>query len=378
MGMEMNKQNMRYIFLIGLLPVASAFAETAVQCHNLKDDALRLACYDRIFAVRFLDMPGKSGQHEAKPVLNLTETVRSSLDKKEAVIVVDEDVPSGDQAGATEATYTPLSLMYDLDRNDTRGLLSVREHNPMYLMPFWYNSSPNYSPSSPTRGITEQERFGQQKRAETKLQISFKSKITEDLFKSRADLWFGYTQKSDWQIFNQGRKSAPFRNTDYKPEIFLTQPVKADLPWGGRLRMLGTGFVHQSNGQSRPESRSWNRIYAVAGMEWGKLTVVPRVWMRVFDQGGDKNDNPDIADYMGYGDVKVQYRLNDRKNVYSVLRYNPKTGYGAVEAAYTFPITGKLKGVVRGFHGYGESLIDYNRKQSGIGFGLMFNDWDGI
>lgn len=378
MGMEMNKQNMRYIFLIGLLPVASAFAETAVQCHNLKDDALRLACYDRIFAVRFPDMLGKSGQHEAKPVLNLTETVRSSLDKKEAVIVVDEDVPSGDQAGATEATYTPLSLMYDLDRNDTRGLLSVREHNPMYLMPFWYNSSPNYSPSSPTRGITEQERFGQQKRAETKLQISFKSKIAEDLFKSRADLWFGYTQKSDWQIFNQGRKSAPFRNTDYKPEIFLTQPVKADLPWGGRLRMLGTGFVHQSNGQSRPESRSWNRIYAVAGMEWGKLTVVPRVWMRVFDQGGDKNDNPDIADYMGYGDVKVQYRLNDRKNVYSVLRYNPKTGYGAVEAAYTFPITGKLKGVVRGFHGYGESLIDYNRKQSGIGFGLMFNDWDGI
>lgn len=378
MGMEMNKQNMRYIFLIGLLPVASAFAETAVQCHNLKDDALRLACYDRIFAVRLPDMPGKSGQHEAKSVLNFTETVRSSLDKKEAVIVVDEDVPSGDQAGDTEATYTPLGLMYDLDRNDTRGLLSVREHNPMYLMPFWYNSSPNYSPSSPTRGITEQERFGQQKRVETKLQISFKSKIAEDLFKSRADLWFGYTQKSDWQIFNQGRKSAPFRNTDYKPEIFLTQPVKADLPWGGRLRMLGTGFVHQSNGQSRPESRSWNRIYAVAGMEWGKLTVVPRVWMRVFDQGGDKNDNPDIADYMGYGDVKVQYRLNDRKNVYSVLRYNPKTGYGAVEAAYTFPITGKLKGVVRGFHGYGESLIDYNRKQSGIGFGLMFNDWDGI
>ena len=195
-------------------------------------------------------MPRKSGQHEAKSVLNLTETVRSSLDKKEAVIVVDEDVPSGDQAGATEATYTPLSLMYDLDRNDTRGLLSVREHNPMYLMPFWYNSSPNYSPSSPTRGITEQERFGQQKRAETKLQISFKSKIAEDLFKSRADLWFGYTQKSDWQIFNQGRKSAPFRNTDYKPEIFLTQPVKADLPWGGRLRMLGTGFVHSPTGKA--------------------------------------------------------------------------------------------------------------------------------
>ena len=49
-----------------------------------------------------------------------------------------------------------------------------------------------------------------------------------------------------------------------------------------------------------------------------------------------------------------------------------------MEAAYTFPLKGRLKGVVRGFHGYGESLIDYNHKQNGIGIGLMFNDWDGI
>ena len=186
------------------------------------------------------------------------------------------------------------------------------------------NSSPNYYPESPSRGVTTQEKFSEQKRLETKMQVSFKSKIAEDLFKTRADVWFGYTQKSDWQIFNQGRKSAPFRNTDYEPEIFITQPVKADLPFGGKLRMVGAGFVHQSNGQSRPESRSWNRVYAMAGMEWGKLTVIPRVWVRAFDQKGDDDDNPDINKYMGYGDLKVQYRFNDKQNVYSVLRYNPK------------------------------------------------------
>ena len=60
--------------------------------------------------------------------------------------------------------------------------------------------------------------------------------------------------------------------------------------------------------------------------------------MRAFDQKGDDDDNPDINKYMGYGDLKVQYRLNDKQNVYSVLRYNPKSGRGAVEAAYTFPI----------------------------------------
>ena len=81
---------------------------------------------------------------------------------------------------------------------------------------------------------------------------------------------------------------------------------------------------------------------------------------------------------MSYGDVKLQYRVNDNHNFPTTLSYNPKSGYGAAEAAYTFPIKGKLQGVVRGFHGYGESLIDYNHKQSGIGFGLMFNGWDGF
>lgn len=362
--------------------VSPAFAETALQCTAIQDNAQRLACYDHIFAAQMPQQkPVEPPKTESeKTVVDLHESIRRSIDGKEAVVVV---APSGEGREeqvwtAVAEAYTPLSQMYDLDRNDTRGLLSVREHNPMYLMPVWYNSSPNYIPHTPTRGDTQQEKFGQQKRAESKLQVSFKSKIAEDLFKSRADVWFGYTQKSDWQVFNQGRKSAPFRNTDYEPELFITQPVKADLPFGGKLRMLGAGFVHQSNGQSRPESRSWNRIYGMAGMEWGKLTVIPRIWVRAFEQSGDENDNPDIADYMGYGDLKLQYRLNDKQNVYSVLRYNPKTGYGAVEAAYTFPIKGKLKGVVRGFHGYGESLIDYNHKQNGIGFGLMFNDWDGI
>ena len=376
----------KYRFLLfavaAALPAAAVANDAALQCTLLQDNALRLACYDKVFAAQ-LPPERPLSEHEAdgKPQLDVVQSVRQSMGNKEATLVFDapegQAEPSQELADAA-AAYTPLSQMYDLDANDPHGILTVREHNPMYLMPVWYNSSPNYAPSSPTRGAASQERFSDQKRIETKMQVSFKSKIAEDLFKSRADLWFGYTQKSDWQIYNQGRRSAPFRNTDYEPEIFITQPVKAQLPWGGRLRMLGVGFAHQSNGQSRPESRSWNKVYAMAGMEWGKLTVIPRVWMRLFDSSGEDNDNPDLTKYLGYGDVKLQYRLNDKHNFSTTLRYNPKSGYGAAEAAYTFPIKGKLQGVVRGFHGYGESLIDYNHKQSGIGFGLMFNGWDGF
>ena len=379
----MNKM-LKHSLSIGFIAAAPlAAADTALHCTTIQDNATRLACYDNIYSAQLPPRsPLPQAQTEtAKTPVDLEQSVRKSIEKKEAAIVFDNPTHSNISDGVLSETadsYMPLSLMYDLDKNDIRGLLSVREHNPMYLMPVWYNSSPNYHPESPGRGVTTQEKFSEQKRLETKMQVSFKSKIAEDLFKTRADVWFGYTQKSDWQIFNQGRKSAPFRNTDYEPEIFITQPVKADLPFGGKLRMVGAGFVHQSNGQSRPESRSWNRVYAMAGMEWGKLTVIPRVWMRAFDQKGDDDDNPDINKYMGYGDLKVQYRFNDKQNVYSVLRYNPKSGRGAIEAAYTLPLKGKLKGVVRGFHGYGESLIDYNHKQNGIGFGLMFNDWDGI
>jgi len=376
----------KYRFLLfavaAALPAAAVANDAALQCTLLQDNALRLACYDKVFAAQLPpEQPLSEHEADGKPQLDVVQSVRQSIGNKEATLVFDtpegQAEPSQELADAA-AAYTPLSQMYDLDANDPHGILTVREHNPMYLMPVWYNSSPNYAPSSPTRGAALQERFSDQKRIETKMQVSFKSKIAEDLFKSRADLWFGYTQKSDWQIYNQGRRSAPFRNTDYEPEIFITQPVKSQLPWGGRLRMLGVGFAHQSNGQSRPESRSWNKVYAMAGMEWGKLTVIPRVWMRLFDSSGKDNDNPDLTKYLGYGDVKLQYRLNDKHNFSTTLRYNPKSGYGAAEAAYTFPIKGKLQGVVRGFHGYGESLIDYNHKQSGIGFGLMFNGWDGF
>lgn len=376
----------KYRFLLfavaAALPAAAVANDAALQCTLLQDNALRLACYDKVFAAQLPpEQPLSEHEADGKPQLNVVQSVRQSIGNKEATLVFDtpegQAEPSQELADAA-AAYTPLSQMYDLDANDPHGILTVREHNPMYLMPVWYNSSPNYAPSSPTRGAASQERFSDQKRIETKMQVSFKSKIAEDLFKSRADLWFGYTQKSDWQIYNQGRRSAPFRNTDYEPEIFITQPVKSQLPWGGRLRMLGVGFAHQSNGQSRPESRSWNKVYAMAGMEWGKLTVIPRVWMRLFDSSGEDNDNPDLTKYLGYGDVKLQYRLNDKHNFSTTLRYNPKSGYGAAEVAYTFPIKGKLQGVVRGFHGYGESLIDYNHKQSGIGFGLMFNGWDGF
>ena len=332
----------------------------AQSCVAISDPATRLACYDRAYTA--------PNQAEPKSI-DIAQSHAASKAAQSPQIVFAE--PSAGEI------YSPLSQQYDLDKNNENGVFSIREHEPMYIMPAWYRSSPNYTPSTPTRGVAIDAVHTQQKRIETKMQISLKTKIAEDLFGTHADLWAGYTQQSNWQVYNRGKKSAPFRNSDYAPELFITQPVKANLPFGGKLRMLGVGYIHQSNGQSQPLSRSWNRIYAMAGMEWGKLSVIPRIWARL-DPGADKDDNPDIMRYMGYGDLRLAYQFDNKHALSGTLRYNPKHNKGAVQLNYTFPLKGNLKGYVQGFYGYGESLIDYNHKQKGIGVGLMFKGWDAL
>ncbi|XXQ69226.1 phospholipase A [Neisseriaceae bacterium B1] len=355
------------IIALNLFTLAKA-QDTAATCAEIEDGGLRLACYDRLYAPKLT-----SATEPASKSVDLEKTYEASVADKspQVVFAAPEKTPLTEEP-------THLSRLYDLDENRQGGILTVREHESIYLLPAWYRTSPNYTPTSPNRGTAHDNVQEEQKRIEAKMQGSFKTKLMEDLFKTRADVWFGYTQQSNWQLYNQGDESAPFRNNDYAPEIFITQPVKAALPWGGQLRMLGVGYLHQSNGQSRPLSRSWNRIYAMAGMEWDKLTVMPRLWARIDPNSSEDDDNPDITDYMGYGDVKLRYQISDKHTLMSTLRYNPFENKGAIQVGYTFPIKGKLKAYVQGFYGYGESLLDYNHKQTGIGIGVMLNDWNGL
>ena len=356
-----------------------------VSCSTLIQDTMRLACYDTLAGG---DVPNSI---ENKRPIRLGETIWQTI-KGNPQVVYSDTAPSvtllGDEQGGLSdedvkniervaKKYTPLSLAYDLDRNNT-PLWSTRPHNPMYVLPLFVNGKPNRHPSTPNHEV---EHFtGNEFRApELKFQLSVKVKAAEDLLGTDADLWVGYTQQSHWQVYNEDN-SRPFRVHDYQPEIFLTQPVYSDLPWGGKLRMIGAGAVHHSNGESDNLSRSWNRAYLLAGMEWGRLTVMSRLWGRILKEGNDlqPDDNPDILDYYGYGDVRFLYQLQDNSNVSGTVRYNPKSGKGALQLDYVRPLGKGVSGYVQLFQGYGQSLIDYNHESTGIGFGLMLNDWMGL
>ena len=373
--------------------------QTLLTCSKITDNVARLACFDKISVGKI--------EPEAKAPLDIAKTLEVSIKKGKAVPVLAVDqtatvttttttitkneqkkldnlVPNKldktilKQVGVTAADvekYTPLSVLYDLDKNDPKGILTIRPHLPMYVMPLWYNATPNYDINSPTQDNVRASKDYLQ-HLDSKLQISMKTKLAQDVFDTNADVWLGYTQQSYWQVYN-GKNSRPFRSSDYQPEIFLTQPIKGNLPGNGSLRLLGAGLVHESNGQSDPLSRSWNRIYAMAGIEWGKLTVIPRLWL-IANENSKDSDNPDIGDYMGYGDVRWLYPLNDQSTVGGVMRYNPSTNKGAIQVDYAYPLTGGMKAILQVFHGYGENIQDYNHKSTNIGIGIMFNDFKGL
>lgn len=366
--------------------------QTLLTCSKITDNVARLACFDKI-SVGKIEPEAKAPLDIAKtlevsikegkviPVLAVDETTTVTTPIKNEQKKLDDLVSNASdkkilkQVGVTATDvekYTPLSVLYDLDKNDPKGILTIRPHFPMYVMPLWYNATPNYDIHSPTRQAEPFTKDSLQ-HLDSKLQISMKTKLAQDVFDTNADVWLGYTQQSYWQVYN-GKYSRPFRSSDYQPEIFLTQPIKGDLPGNGSLRMLGAGLVHESNGQSDPLSRSWNRIYAMAGTEWGKLTVIPRLWLIA----NEESDNPDIGDYMGYGDVRWLYSLNDQSTVGGVMRYNPSTNKGAIQVDYAYPLKGGMKAILQLFHGYGENIQDYNHKSTNIGIGFMFNDFKGL
>lgn len=373
-----------YLVPLTALPALAFAHEGVYECPSIVDDVARLECFDT------------ATYAQAKTPLDLSKTLRTALDGAPALVLApnalvrDSQMVQTIQDGQVDAvltdlgasreglaTQTPLALAFDLERNSERGLFSARPHNPMYILPLYVNAHPNRAPSTPTQS-TQAYTKEQMQNTELQYQFSVKTKMAQDVFDTNADLWFGYTQKSHWQVYNED-ESRPFRATDYEPEVFLTQPVRMDLPGKGAMRMLGAGFVHHSNGESDPLSRSWNRAYLMAGAEWGKLTVLPRVWARVSAKtDGKKDDNPDILDYYGYGDVRFLYQLDGKKSISGIARYNPKTQNGALQLDYVYPLKKNASGYIQLFHGHAPSIVDYNHKTTTIGAGVMLSDWMGL
>jgi phospholipase A1/A2 len=270
-------------------------------------------------------------------------------------------------AGVT--TPTALSVRWELEPETKQGLWRVRPYRPLFILPVRYSDNPNNYPQSPTQAALPVSQ--QLDHSEAEFQLSLKTKAAENLFGSQVDLWFAYTQQNQWQVYN-ATISRPFRETNFQPEMFLVIPARYDLI-GLTGRFIDLGIVHLSNGRADPLSRSWNRFYAQFGFERGNFALLVRPWYRFKEDPADDN-NPDITHYLGNGDLTAIYKRGGQEFTL-IGRLNAGSGYGAAEGTWSFPIEDRLKGYVKLFTGYGETMIDYNWKQTTIGIGVLLADW---
>lgn len=243
----------------------------------------------------------------------------------------------------------------------------ITPHNPNYII-YSYNFKDYKDPRSdqqPGEGTSYEN-------SEIDFQFSLKFPILRNILQTKTHLFAGYTNRSFWQMFDRNDSSS-FRATDHEPELWLSHRTRHKI-FGLTNRLVQAGVVHQSNGRSGELSRSWNRVYGNLLFERGDLYFSVKPWLRI-QEDRDDDDNPDIEDYLGYFEFQGVYNRN--KNNYGLFFRNTlKDDYrGAIQLDWGFPVHEHLRGYVQYFYGYGESLIDYNRKVNKLGVGIKLTDW---
>lgn len=272
-----------------------------------------------------------------------------------------------------------ISLADQWDLADTKskkaGLFKVQQYKPVYILLGNYTNNINRKPQSgnPNNSVPDNIPLN---KVEVKFQISFKTKIFNDLMgpKLGGDIWMGYTQTSRWQVYND-EISRPFRETNYEPEIMYVMATPYEK-MGRKGLFAGIGLNHQSNGRSDPMSRSWNRIVAQIAWESNDLSLIFKPWLRL-KEPADKDNNPGIENYIGRGELLAAYGKG-RHDLSLIARHSMRFGKnnrGSIRIDYALQVWDNLKLMAQLFHGYGESMIDFNHKQTTFGIGLSLTQW---
>src|SRR5690606_13621085 len=107
-----------------------------------------------------------------------------------------------------------LSEAWELDDEDRNGTFRLNSYQPFYVMPVHWSNRINKQPQS----VGQEPAFDQPMElhsTEVKFQLSFKTKVLQSFFFGTGDLWVGYTQTANWQVYNK-KLSRPFRELNYE------------------------------------------------------------------------------------------------------------------------------------------------------------------
>lgn len=298
------------------------------QCSLISSNSERLHCYDQL---SIKTSAGQNNEPDISTSVQLTDTIKAAEPDKRVI-------------------------------NKGRWL-NIEPYRRNYILPVTFNENVNQDLYT---GPGEQFKSDD---TEIKFQLSFQLPVWENIFATDLDLYIAYTQLSFFQVYND-EYSRPFRETVYEPELGLRwEPDFKFADW--TLESLRLSYNHQSNGRSKPLSRSWDRVIGQLKFSNDELGLGIRLWQRV-DAVPLDDDNPDIDDYMGNGELFASYDMG--KHRLGLMLRNPFE-YEAYQVDWTYLFSEKVGLYLQYYHGYGESLLDYDHRVDRIGIGFMLNEW---
>lgn len=204
--------------------------------------------------------------------------------------------------------------------------------------------------------------------------------------------FFAYTQESYWDT---GRDSAPFRESNYRPELFFRSPFSEKFSEQfGKRTGLYYGWIHESNGRDGDESGGWDRLFLRLNVPFGasrpsrNLSSLNSTWnldLRLWQIFSESQRNPDIWKYAGSGELTLNVKhtnicpFSSRVcNMALTLRKGGKladSSYGLVQLEHRVPITKTgIHIVTQLTSGHGYSIERYNQHESAVRIGFQFSD----
>ncbi len=282
-----------------------------------------------------------------------------------------ETLETADNPDTSKTKPLAVDTRLKVEEDNVLRPFTIMAHKQNYFLLGAYNFQ-GYSPDE-YREASSRDDINMD-RTESQFQLSIKTPLAVDLFDMNIDIFAAYTVRSFWQLYNSDLSSI-FRETNHEPEAWLQVYPNYEL-FGFKNIVTAFGINHQSNGQASNLSRSWNRIFLDFIFHNGNLAFSIKPWIRI-PEDSENDDNPDITDYLGHGELGIGYKYKDHTLTF-MSRNNLESGFskGAVVFGWSFPLFKYpfLKGYVQYFSGYGESLIDYDRYVNKIGVGIMLTD----
>lgn len=208
------------------------------------------------------------------------------------------------------------------------------------------------------------------KENQVKYEVSFKYALW---YPFETGLFLSYTQLAKWNVYD---RSSPFKEVNYSPSIFWE--IENINNYLNFIRIIP--YEHKSNGKAGLDNRSTDRYFIETEAGIGNYA---RFGIREKAGGfySVANKNKDIKRYIGFFETELFLQLFSRQGFIGHERIYVKGEWTHrfywLEAGLSFRIfTSMLQPdfYIQYFRGYGEFLIDYNKKTESFRAGFIFNN----